>query len=135
MESYTCSRSGEQNSPAIWLKRAINLEDNAVKNDELVNKHLPADIINCRKTIAWLERGFVLSFYYLLRHKTYLDQSKESEFYHDCINQTIQEGGDTDTNACIVGGMIGALVGIKALPPLMVDKVINFDCTIPFKHT
>ena len=48
MESYICSRTGEQNSPAIWLKRAINLEDKAVKNDKLVNKHLPANIINCR---------------------------------------------------------------------------------------
>ena len=40
--------------------------------------------------------------------------------YHDSIRQTIQEGGDTDTNACIVGGMLGALFGIKFLPSYMV---------------
>jgi ADP-ribosylglycohydrolase len=26
------------------------------------------------------------------------------------------EGGDTDTNAAIVGGMIGALVGFNGIP-------------------
>ena len=29
-------------------------------------------------------------------------------------------GGDTDTNACIVGGMIGALYGFKKLDQVMV---------------
>ena len=49
--------------------------------------------------------------------------------YYDSISQVIQEGGDTDTNACIAGGMLGALLGIKAIPEYMVNKVINFDCT------
>ena len=41
----------------------------------------------------------------------------------------IQEGGDTDTNACIVGGMLGALLGLDNIPQHMIDKVLNFDCT------
>ena len=40
--------------------------------------------------------------------------------YKESISQIIQEGGDTDTNACIAGGMIGALLGIKAIPDYMV---------------
>ena len=28
----------------------------------------------------------------------------------------MSKGGDTDTNACIVGGMMGALHGIKGIP-------------------
>jgi ADP-ribosyl-[dinitrogen reductase] hydrolase len=51
--------------------------------------------------------------------------------YEDSIYKTIQQGGDTDTNACIVGGMIGALVGIKGIPKLMVKKILCFDCTNP----
>lgn len=70
--------------------------------------------------MGWLLRAFVLSFYYLLRHETYSSQNKEKIMYHDSIRQTIQEGGDTDTNACIVGGMLGALFGIKFLPSYMV---------------
>lgn len=44
------------------------------------------------------------------------------------MRKTIQLGGDTDTNAAIVGGMIGALVGFKNLPEFMVNKVLDFDC-------
>ena len=52
--------------------------------------------------------------------------------YHNAIRETIQEGGDTDTNACIVGGMIGAYLGAAKLPKEMVSKVLNFDCEDPF---
>ena len=54
--------------------------------------------------------------------------------YEDSIYQTIQEGGDTDTNACIVGGMVGSLVGIKRIPKSMINKVLDFDCTDFFKR-
>ena len=39
-----------------------------------------------------------------------------NNLYYDAVRMTIQQGGDTDTNACIVGGMIGALVGIGKIP-------------------
>ena len=48
--------------------------------------------------------------------------------FHNAIRETIGQGGDTDTNACIVGGMIGAYLGIQKLPEDMVSKVLNFDC-------
>ncbi len=38
-------------------------------------------------------------------------------------------GGDTDTNGCIVGGMIGALVGIHNIPDRMINSLLEFDCT------
>jgi ADP-ribosylglycohydrolase len=57
-----------------------------------------------------------LSYYYLLRHSKYIAASKEDALYHDAIRQVIQQGGDTETNACIFGGIIGALVGIMKMP-------------------
>ena len=39
----------------------------------------------------------------------------------------IREGGDTDTNAAIVGGMMGALAGFQKLPQELKDKIMNFD--------
>ena len=48
--------------------------------------------------------------------------------YYDVIRQIIREGGDTDTNAAIVGGMLGALLGVKKIPAYMVNKVLQFDC-------
>jgi ADP-ribosylglycohydrolase len=45
------------------------------------------------------------------------------------MREVIREGGDTDTNACIVGGMIGAYLGHSALPKDMVDNLLSFDCS------
>ena len=45
------------------------------------------------------------------------------------IRKTIECGGDTDTNACIVGGMIGALIGFKSIDKFLIGKVFSFDCT------
>ena len=38
-------------------------------------------------------------------------------------------GGDVATNAAIVLGMIGALVGVKRIPRDMLQKALAFDCT------
>lgn len=45
------------------------------------------------------------------------------------FKKVISVGGDTDTNACVVCAVIGALVGFKNLPTNMVGKVLSFDCT------
>ena len=37
-------------------------------------------------------------------------------------------GDDADANACVVGGLVGAAVGIDGLPRDMLDKVLQFDC-------
>ncbi len=71
--------------------------------------------------------AFILSFYYLLRYDK--KNVSDSEFYFNAIRETIRLGGDTDTNACIVGGMIGALIGYHQIPQHMIEKIINFDCT------
>ena len=49
--------------------------------------------------------------------------------YKTAITETLLGGGDTDTNACIVGGLIGAAVGIDAIPQEMRDRVLNCDTT------
>ena len=36
-------------------------------------------------------------------------------------------GGDTDTNAAIVGGMIGAATGYLALPKELKEKILSVD--------
>ena len=52
--------------------------------------------------------------------------------FMESLRIVIQMGGDTDTNACIVGGIIGALVGVNNIPPYMVGKVLNSDCMQEF---
>ena len=33
----------------------------------------------------------------------------------EVIKEVLSKGGDTDTNACIVGGLIGAAIGVKVI--------------------
>jgi len=99
-----------------WLDLATQLNAAATSTGVLVLDPLPPTILNCRAQMGWLQKAIVLSYYYLLRHVEYLKpENKEQDIYFDAIKYTIKEGGDTDTNAAIVGGMIGALVGFNGI--------------------
>lgn len=50
--------------------------------------------------------------------------------YETAIAETLAGGGDTDTNACIVGGLIGAAVGVDGIPENMRNSVLNCDTTM-----
>jgi len=43
------------------------------------------------------------------------------------LTETLSGGGDTDTNACIVGGLIGAAVGVNGIPPASREAVLSSD--------
>ena len=61
--------------------------------------------------------GFTHAFFHLL---------EESSFEH-ALRTTLAGGGDTDTNACIVGALAGALHGIDGIPSSLVDGVLHCD--------
>ena len=46
--------------------------------------------------------------------------------YENAIYRTLLKGGDTDTNACIVGGLVACY---QEIPDYMLRPVIEFDCT------
>ena len=50
------------------------------------------------------------------------DHSFEKAMY-----DTIKLGGDTDTNCCIMGGLLGAYDGISNIPVRFVDKVFLLE--------
>jgi ADP-ribosyl-[dinitrogen reductase] hydrolase len=73
--------------------------------------------LNCQINIGHVRYGFVMAMYFL-RHPEIT--------YEEAIFQTLLKGGDTDTNAAIVGG----LVGCYSMPPdYMLEPVLKFDCT------
>ncbi|MBX3204824.1 MAG: ADP-ribosylglycohydrolase family protein [Labilithrix sp.] len=47
--------------------------------------------------------------------------------YADALRETLAGGGDTDTNACIVGGLLGARWGKGAIPRGMAEAVLACD--------
>lgn len=65
--------------------------------------------------IGFVKIAFVAAFQHLLLGSS----------YEQAIRQVLLCGGDTDTNACIVGGMIGAACGVRAIPGLMVQAVLQ----------
>lgn len=47
--------------------------------------------------------------------------------FEDALRQVLAGGGDTDTNACIVGGLVGARMGLAAIPAQMSRAVLECD--------
>jgi ADP-ribosyl-[dinitrogen reductase] hydrolase len=47
--------------------------------------------------------------------------------YVEALRETLAGGGDTDTNGCIVGGLLGALHGEDAIPEAMRAAVLKCD--------
>ena len=64
--------------------------------------------------------AFIHAFHHLLRATPYVE----------AIRSTMAGGGDTDTNACIVGGLIGALHGRAGIREDMVQSLLNCDTAL-----
>ena len=77
---------------------------------------------HCGTNMGWVRWAFVLAFAALRQRMTF---PKAIEF-------ALARGGDTDTNAAIVGAMMGALWGASGgIPVSMSAPVLSFDPTHP----
>uniref|UniRef100_K3WZ12 ADP-ribosylglycohydrolase n=1 Tax=Globisporangium ultimum (strain ATCC 200006 / CBS 805.95 / DAOM BR144) TaxID=431595 RepID=K3WZ12_GLOUD len=83
-----------------------------------------SNLTNCKQMKGHVRWGFVLAIHFL----------RQNTSYEDAIRQTLLKGGDTDTNAAIVGGLIGALHGERSIPERMKAPVLGFDCTQPISR-
>ena len=70
---------------------------------EAARKAPPADYT---ENMGWVLLALQNAFYHLL-HTAELK---------DALLQTVRQGGDTDTNACIAGALLGAVHGREAIP-------------------
>jgi ADP-ribosylglycohydrolase len=82
-----------------------------------LNQAIEGNIDPVTKQIGFVKHGFTLAFHFLAFQCSY----KES------ITQTLLMSGDTDTNACIVGGLIGACVGGDAIPKNSMQSLICYS--------
>lgn len=76
-------------------------------------------IVPCSPQDGFVRIGFTHAFRHLLNGTSYVD----------AIRQTLAGGGDTDTNACIVGGLLGARWGASAIPQRLREAVLDCDTT------
>ena len=97
--------------------------------------------LNCTHQIGFVRWGFVLAFRCArmgaLKGTAHRDACiscittqcacrhlRLETAFEEAIADTLQRGGDTDTNAAIVGGLLGALHGATAIPSSMKDPVL-----------
>lgn len=71
-----------------------------------------------------IKHAFVLAFYFLLRSIKHHDLNL---YYEKVLSETVKLGGDTDANACVVGALIGAFVGVRRLPLDMLSNLLSFE--------
>jgi ADP-ribosylglycohydrolase len=79
--------------------------------DDAMNHQLP----DAHPLAGFVRYAFTYAFFHL----------KQRSHFEEALTDTLLRGGDTDTNACIVGGMSGVLWGDEALPKKMIKKVMN----------
>ena len=117
---YTCSiaeliNCADADSPASSRERERAFEracamSSLIGNDDVEGwlqmakeGPLPRDMSG--ETMGWVARAFINAFWHLLH----------TEHYSGALESTLLAGGDTDTNAAIAGGLLGAAGGIEYL--------------------
>jgi ADP-ribosyl-[dinitrogen reductase] hydrolase len=92
-------------------------EDDAIEVRSWLDDALRGELPASYPQAGYIRIAFTFAF-----HELSIQSSYES-----AIATTLASGGDTDTNACIVGGLIGALHGEKGIPERMRSAVLHCD--------
>jgi ADP-ribosylglycohydrolase len=87
---------------------------------ETESGQLPYPTIN----IGYVKIAFCWAFYYL----------KYKYPFENALYDILYRGGDTDTNACIVGGLLGARDGVSNLNRKWVKAMIKAKYNDSKKH-
>lgn len=70
--------------------------------------------------------GYVLHSVPIALH-TWLRHPRD---YRSAVTAVIECGGDTDTTAAIVGGIVGTAVGVEGIPRLWIDGLLEWPRTV-----
>lgn len=73
--------------------------------------------VNFLSQVGFVRIAFVNAFQHLLR----------GSGFEKTLRETIARGGDTDTNACIAGALVGAADGASSIPEPMKAAVLECD--------
>jgi ADP-ribosyl-[dinitrogen reductase] hydrolase len=91
-ESEVRAEIAEMSTIKYWIENDIEIPGSM--EEMPIPHHIP---------ISYIKKPFLWSLYYLKNNKT----------YEEAITDIISRGGDTQRNAAIVGGMIGAANSLK----------------------
>lgn len=91
-------------TPDQCYQAALQASQGPVRDTlEAARKGPPADYT---ENMGWVLLALQNAFYHLLHTAT----------LKDALLSTVRKGGDTDTNACIAGALLGAVYGREAIP-------------------
>ena len=88
-----------------WFENDIDSDD----VEEMPKQHY--------KPVTYLKIALLWAFYYLKKEYT----------FEQAMKDIIDKQGETDANAAVVGGLLGAAYGIDAIPLELIDKVMRLD--------
>jgi ADP-ribosyl-[dinitrogen reductase] hydrolase len=113
-------------TPGNTLELTNNFVNSEITSEKVklwyFNESIDITNIDATRQIGHVRWGFIMAIYFL---------RNPDISYEDSIRITLMKGGDTDTNAAIVGGMVGAY---NKIPEYMLKAVLDFDCTIEGRH-
>ncbi len=113
-------------TPQETLELTNNFVSTNITSDKVkkwyFEESLDISELDSTRQIGHVRWGFVMAMYFL--------RNPEIGF-EDAIKITLMKGGDTDTNAAIVGGLVGAY---HVIPEYMLKPVLDFDCTTDGRH-
>ena len=84
---------------------------------------------------GWYIHSFKLMFYYLYTFNNIVNDEKIENIYSYIIKEICDFGGDTDTNCCIVGAIIGPLIGFFNFERTYFNIFINYYCDVRIQYT
>lgn len=80
---------------------------------------------NTQIHIGFVKHGFVLAFHLLMRYQD--KQPPSRDIYDSAMHQLCYLAGDTDTNCAIVGGLLGAYLGVDNIASEKLKKVLECE--------
>lgn len=107
-----------------WLEKAEALVDFTGEQG-----FIDLNSYNPQPQMGFVKHAIILSYYCLLRVENDFTD-KLDEAYDFAMRQTSMLAGDTDTNCAIVGGLVGAYLGIGHIPDDKVKKVLECDVSL-----
>eukprot|EP00920_Eleutheroschizon_duboscqi_P038712 GHVT01092930.1.p1 GENE.GHVT01092930.1~~GHVT01092930.1.p1 ORF type:complete len:431 (-),score=47.08 GHVT01092930.1:5845-7137(-) len=118
-----------------WFKKLESEIDTPSKReswDRVAQWIKDAERFKLNKSILWKEhskRGFQSRGWCRWAFTFSLAHLMAGTKWPVAIREIIKWGGDTDTNACIAGGLLGAAQGIAKIPDNMISAVLSRDGT------